>query len=96
MLLKVKKRELTEEEQNFKNALLLGGISTEDETLVQALRTFKAISEKGGDFNLRDAAKIEAEMKELYPEFPRGVEEERKEKDEKPQEVTDEDVKSSL
>jgi len=65
----IKKRELTEEEKRFQTALRMGGITAEDRALVQALRVFKAVTEKGGDFTLRDSVAIEAEVNALY-EFP--------------------------
>lgn len=93
MLLKTKKRELTEEENNFKIALSMAGISGEDKTLVQAFKLSKAVTEKGGSFSLKDAVQIEAEVKALYPEFPEVIEKETKKEEET---LTDETVKTGL
>lgn len=94
MLLKLKKRELTEEENNFRIALNITGIGAEDKVLVQCLKIFREVSIKGDQFNLRDAAAIEAEVKSLYPEFPEVAKEETKKEEE--EKVTDEQVKTGL
>lgn len=97
MLLRNKKRELSEEENNLRIALNIGNIGAEDKTVVHVLKIFKVVSEKGGDFNLRDAAAIEAQVKILYPEFPEIAKEETKEKEEKKEEeVNEETVKAGL
>ncbi len=92
MLLNTKKRELTEEENQFKIALSMAGIGGEDKTIVWANKIWKGVQEKGEDFSLRDAVAIEIEVKSLYPDFPSVA----KEKETEKEAVTDEQVKSSI
>ena len=46
--------------------MALCGISIDDAAAEVAVRTYEVILEKGGDFNLHDAVKIEAEVRGRY------------------------------
>lgn len=81
-------KELTEKEKTkyLRSALGLSGVAVNDYMAEMIWRMYESLQEKGGDFNLRDASKIEAFMNEKF-----NIKQEQQEK----QEVLD-DLKATL